>query len=87
MRLVFFYFYLCFSLNEKDIYYFPFMEYTFISLPINCRRGNKHFDVHLPRIGPVHFLSNEKKGAYYEGRNAWKRCLLPATVGILTFPL
>ena len=44
-----------------------------------------HFDVHLWRIGTVHFLSKDGKGASYEERDGWKRCLFPAKVGILTF--
>ena len=50
-----------------------------------CRRGNKHFDVHLWRIRTAHFLSKEGKGASYEGRDGWKGCLFPARVGTLSF--
>ena len=37
-----------------------------------CRRGNKHFDVLLGRIGPVFFLSKDRKVAVREGRNGRK---------------
>ena len=50
-----------------------------------CRRGNKHFDVHLRRIRTVHFLSKDGKGASYEGRDGWTGCLFPARVGTPTF--
>ena len=50
-----------------------------------CRRGNKHFVVRLRRIGSVHFLSKDGKGASYEGRDGWKSCLFPARVGISDF--
>ena len=50
-----------------------------------CRRGNKHFDVHLRRIKTVHFLSKDGKGASYDGRRGWKACLFPARVGISDF--
>ena len=33
----------------------------------------------------VHFLSNDGKGASYEGRVGWKSCLFPAKVGIFDF--
>ena len=50
-----------------------------------CRRGNKHFDVHLRRIRAVHFLSKDGKGASWDGRDGWKSCLFPARVGIFDF--
>ena len=50
-----------------------------------CRRGNKRFDVHLRRIGTVHFLSKDGKSASYDGRDGWKSCLFPARVGIFNF--
>ena len=50
-----------------------------------CRRGNKHFDVHLRRIRTVHFLSKDGKGASYVERDGWKGCLFPARVGISDF--
>ena len=67
--------------------YFPFSIYGIFlyNCKQRCRRGNKHFDVHLWRIRTVHFLSKDGKGASYEGRVGWKGCLFPARVGTLTF--
>ena len=42
-----------------------------------CRRGNNHFDVHFPRIGPYFFLSKDGKHAVCEGRNGRKGVYLP----------
>ena len=50
-----------------------------------CRRGNKHFDVHLRLIRTVHFLSKDGKGASYDGRDGWKCCVFTARVGISDF--
>ena len=60
---------------------FPLMEHTFFSVYIKCRRGNKHFDVHLWRIRSTHFLSKDGKDASYEGKHGGKGCLFPARVG------
>ena len=42
-----------------------------------CRRGNKHFDVQLWLIMPVHFLSKDGKDAAYEEKNWWKSVYFP----------
>ena len=36
------------------------------------RRGNKHFDVHFRRIGPVLFPSKDGRDAVQEGKSGWK---------------
>ena len=43
----------------------------------DCRRGNKHFDVHFWRIRSVHFPSKDGKGGTHEGRNAWQSVYFP----------
>ena len=45
--------------------------------------GYKHFD--LSRIGTVHFVSKDGKGASYDGRDGWKSCSFPTRVGIFYF--
>ena len=42
-----------------------------------CRRGNNHFDVHFPRIGPVPFSVENGKVAVREGRNGRKGVYFP----------
>ena len=42
-----------------------------------CRRENKHFDVHIRRIGPYFFLLKDGKDAVREGRNGWKGVYFP----------
>ena len=42
-----------------------------------CRRGNNHFDVHIRRIGPYFFLSNDWKVAVRQGRNEWEGVYSP----------
>ena len=74
--------------------FFHFLYFIFLSqlrklviprLQTRCRRGNKHFDVHLRWIRTVHFLSKDGKGASYDGRDGWKSCLFPARVGKFDF--
>ena len=44
-----------------------------------------HFDVHLWRITSVHFLSEDGKRPFSEGRDGWKTCLFPASVGVFDY--
>ena len=70
----------------RSLYFpFPIDEISIPRLWTTCRRGNKHFDVHLRRIRTVHFLSKDGKRAFYDGRNGWKSRLIPARVGISNF--
>ena len=48
---------------------FWIMECTLFCLYMKCRRGNKHFEVYLGRIRTVHFLSDGRRAASWEGRN------------------
>ena len=68
--------------TKERFFHFPSRKYTLFRLLIKRQRGNKHFDVHLRRIRTVNFLSKDGKGASYEGRDGWKKCLFPARVGI-----
>ena len=58
------------------------IHFQFVNI---CRRGNRHFDVHLLRITSVHLLSKEWMDASYEGRNERKSCFFPARVGNSNF--
>ena len=49
-----------------------------------CWHGSKHFDVHLQRIRSIQVLLKGGKDASYDEGNGWKRCLLPARVGIFS---
>ena len=42
-----------------------------------CGRGNKHFDVHFPRIGAVLFLSKDGKDAVHERKNGRRGVYFP----------
>ena len=61
----------------KSLWYFRLYYYLLY------RRGNKHFDVHLRRITPVHFLSEDGKSPAYGGKML-EMCVFPARVGILS---
>ena len=50
-----------------------------------CRRGNKHFDVHLWWIRLVFFSSKGGKDAVCEGRNGWKSVYFPPELASFVF--
>ena len=78
--------FLVFFLTKGNIKSFSIYRNLFWFWTI-CRRGNKHFDVHLWRIMSVRFLSQKGKSASYEGKDGWKKWLFPAKVGALTLTL
>ena len=79
------YLFLIHFLYLRKHFSFPIYGIFLYNCKQRCRRGNKHFDVHLWRIRIVHFLSKDGEDASYEGRDGWKSCLFPARVGTFTF--
>ena len=70
------------------IVFIPCMEITLIfclCYYFLCRRGNNHFDVHVPRIGPDFFLSKDGKDAVREGRNGRKGVYFPPESASFSF--
>ena len=49
-----------------------------------CRRGIITLMSISEGFGPTTFQSKYGEKAYYDGRDVWKCCLLPAIIGILT---
>ena len=84
-RIFFFFIFVIFSILSYFIFLSHLRKLLKPRLYTRCRRGNRHFDVHLRRTRTVHFLSKDGKGASYEGRDGWKSCLFPARVGISDF--
>ena len=84
LQLFYFPFYFPFLIKEKPNIFHLWSVQLLRMLTI-CRRGNKHFDVHLRQIRSVHFLLKYGKGASHYGRDGWKSCIFPACVGIFDF--
>ena len=70
------------SIWIRNFFIFPNME---MYSSKECRRGNKHIDVHFWRIRSVHFLSKDGRYASNEGVNGWKSVNFPPESAFQTF--